>query len=445
MRALIVSVGALLLAAALLHIANGMTYTLTSLRLAGDGVSASIQGLVGSFYFAGFLVGPFAAVRAIRLVGHIRTYCVFAAVICVGVLSMALVGDPFAWAASRFFMGLSLVGLLTVTESWLNERADVAYRGQLLALYFIVMYAAQAGGALFAGELNPWTFQPFVIAAILFALCLAPIALTRVESPTPPEATGFSIAKLFRISPLAVIGAVACGVLQSAAYTVAPAYVLASGFEAGDVVAGFQAAVIAGSVLLSWPLGKLSDVIDRRSVLIGTALGCGAVSVALALEAAGGSSAALYALGAAYGGTAIGLYGLAAAHANDWLEPWERVGANAGLLILFGVGAAIGPQALGLIMDAFGANALFQTAALICLVVALYGVWRSFRRAATPNEDQAPFVAQARTTFVAAELDPVYEPDRQYSFDFDGDGYGDFDDRPPHRHREDDSLEAPPA
>ncbi|MEM6491492.1 MAG: MFS transporter, partial [Pseudomonadota bacterium] len=185
-----------------------------------------------------------------------------------------------------------------------------------------------------------------------------------------------------------------------------------------------------GSVVLSWPIGKLSDRIDRRTVLIGVAVACGVASLALAFEAAGRSIAALYILAALYGGLATGLYGLAAAHANDWLEPWERVGASAGLLVLFGVGAAIGPQALGLIMDAFGANALFASAAVLSFLVAVYGVWRVFQRAATPNEDQAPFVAIARTTFVAAEFDPVYEPERQYSFDFDGDGVGDFDDDP---------------
>ncbi|MEM6491282.1 MAG: MFS transporter, partial [Pseudomonadota bacterium] len=312
MRALIVSVGALLAAAMLLHFANGMSYTLTNVRLSGDGVSATLQGLVGSFYFAGYLLGPFVAVRTIRAVGHIRSFCLFAALVSIGVLNMALVGDVYAWAVSRFAMGLSLVSLLTVTESWLNDRTDSANRGQLLSVYFIIVYAAQAGGTLTAGAMSPWTFYPFVFAAMLFALCLAPVALTRIENPTPPQSEGFGFRRLFRISPLAVVGAVACGVLQSAAYTIAPVYVLAAGFESGSAVAGFQAAAIIGSVVLSWPIGKLSDRIDRRTVLIGVAVACGVASLALAFAAAGRSIAALYILAALYGGLATGLYSLAA-------------------------------------------------------------------------------------------------------------------------------------
>lgn len=431
MLSVLASVGALLLATTLMQFANGMFYAMTAVRLAADGVSPLLIGLVGAAFFTGFCAGPFLAVWMIRVVGHIRGFTVCASVICTGGLLMALFDAPLAWAGARLTMGLGLAGLITVTESWLNERGDMQTRGQVLAIYMILCGVAQAGGTLLVAQLDPWTFVPYTIGAILFALCLAPVALTRASHPTPPESAAIGFGRLFAISPLGVAGAFGSGVMLSAIFSLAPAYVLSSGFEDAGVAATFQSVAIFGTLILGWPIGKISDIADRRAVLIGAAFGLCAVSLALALESQSGSTLALYALGAAYGGLAVSLYLLGVSHANDWLEPWERVGASAGLLVVFGVGAAIGPQALGAAMDVFGAHGLFFSTAGLALALALFAIYRRIIRPARPNDEQAPFVAAPRTTFMVAELDPIYEPDPQYSFDFDGDGVGDFDEPAP--------------
>lgn len=431
MTGVLSSVGALLLAVAMMQLGQGMFYALTSIRLAADGVSPAMIGFVGAAFFAGFSAGPFLAVRVIRRVGHIRCFSVAAAMLCVGGLFIALSDDPWAWAAARLFMGLGMGGLSTVIESWLNDAADIDTRGQTLAFYMVVTAIFQAGGTLLAGLFNPWSLAPFIVGAMFYTLSLAPVSLTRASNPTPPESNAFRFRRLIAISPLGVAAALCAAMLQGAVFALAPAYVLASGFDDARVAATFQTVAIIGMLLIGWPIGKLSDVFDRRTVLIAAGGVNALVCLALAFEVQGGSIWALYALGAAFGGLSASLYSLGVSHANDWLEPWERVGASAGLLVTFGVGAIFGPQLFGALMAAFTANILFFASAAMLVAFVAFGVYRSIARPSTPNADQAPFVAAPRTTFLVAELDPIYEPDPQYTFDFDGDGLGDFETAPP--------------
>ena len=167
-------------------------------------------------------------------------------------------------------------------------------------------------------------------------------------------------------------------------------------------VALFTSLVIAGGVAMQYPLGMLSDRFDRRLVVIGSFLAVAAICAPLAFTVLPG--AATFAIGAAFGGFAFALYPLCVAHSNDHLEEDERIGASSGLVLIYSAGAVAGPLIGSFGMGTFGPTGLFLLIAIIALAGGIFGIGRTFARAAVPAEDQQAFQSLPRTTPMAAVL-----------------------------------------
>lgn len=397
------SVSALVLGAAVLQVGTGLFGTFIAVRMDLEGFAKLTIGGVGSAYFAGFILGAVLAQVPVRRVGHIRSFAALAAVMCATTLIFALVVQPAAWVIFRFAHGLALSGLFVITESWLNERADNRTRGGIFSLYMIANYAA-LGGSQFLLPLYPVTgSEIFILVGICYAAALLPVALSRTAAPQPYAGNRLSMVQLYRISPLGVIGCVVCGLVNSAFYALAPVFVVGVGLGAAAVSQFMGIAILAG-LILQWPLGKLSDVFDRRAILVVIAFASSFLAVGIALV--DGNQLWLILLALGYGGAAFTIYGIAVAHANDHLQPTDLVPASAGLLIAYGIGAAIGPVPAAMAMEIVGPGGLFAFIAAMLALLAAFGLARMRLRGPVPKAEQVPYMAVPRTSPVVGELDP---------------------------------------
>ena len=129
----------LLAAAGILLAGNGLQGTLIALRSAHEGFDPSLIGLMGTGYYAGFMLSCLFSARLIRAVGHIRVFSGLAAIAASASLTMVLWLDPVAWIGLRFVSGFCFAGLFMVIESWLNASVDNAHRASTLV-------GLQAGG-----------------------------------------------------------------------------------------------------------------------------------------------------------------------------------------------------------------------------------------------------------------------------------------------------------
>jgi MFS family permease len=398
-------VRSLLLAILVVMSGAGVMGTLVSLRLQDAGASALTIGLVATAYFGGLTVGSLRVSRIVRRVGHIRAFAAFVALLSASTLAYPLQQAIPFWAALRFVDGVCLAGVYVCLESWLNERAEPRARGSVLAAYMIALYSGQAAGQ-FLLNLGASAATPFMAASMLISLAIIPIALTRSISPTPGQRQPLSMRRLYAISPLGMVGAAVTGLILGAFYGLGAVFARRLGMDLAST-AGFMSAVIAGGVALQWPLGWLSDRIDRRKVIVGTFFGAAAVAAAAA--AAGPAELLLFLLGAVFGGLSFALYPLCVAHANDHVAPEERVEASGGLVLVYSFGAAVGPFSAGAAMALFGAPGLFAFIAACAGGATAFALWRVAARAPVPSGLQQSYQLLPRTTPISAALDP-YAP-----------------------------------
>jgi len=359
---------ALLLGVAFLLAGNGLQFTLLPLRATEEGFSAFSIGIMGSSYFAGFVAGCVIAPYLILRAGHIRAFAAMVATATVAVLAHALMIDPDIWFLLRALTGFCLAGIYLVIESWLNDRASNDNRGLVMSTYIIVNYAAITAGQLMVTLYPAADFRLFALSAALLAVAIVPVALTRSAQPAPITIVRFRPMRLYHAAPVALVGSFMVGVASGAFWGLAVVFALAIGLDA-DGAAIFTSVAVAAGALAQWPIGRISDRIDRRAVLAVLLAGAVVAGLALGLTPVMGYSP--FVLAFLFGALTLPGYSLVAAHAYDKTPNSEAVETAAGILLAFGAGSIAGPVLASAAMAVFGSGGLFLATALAqCLLLA---------------------------------------------------------------------------
>ena len=403
----IVKISALLLSSALLMVAGGMHGLILPVRGSEEGFSLLALGLIGTGWSIGFISGSIAVPHLVRQVGHIRAYAVMAAIACMTILFNLIFINDWAWIGLRVFSGFCFAGAAMIVESWLNEVSDNESRGTTFSIYVSVTLFASTAGQLIISVTGVAGYIPFVLAAIAYIGAVLPTAVTRTPQPAPLQAVSLDIGLLYRTSPVAVVAAFSVGMANGAFGTLAPVYGIERGFATSTIAYLMSLAIVAGAIA-QVPLGRLSDKIDRRQVMMGVAL-VSVLAGLLTILFNPGENALLYVLFALYGLAAYSLYAIAVAHANDFAEEGNFAKVASGMLVIMGCGQMLGPIAASLIMQTFGPVAIFVVPVAFHAALAGTAWLRMQARTATPVEERAPFQAmpgEALATGETLALDP---------------------------------------
>lgn len=393
---------ALLASIALLYGGNTLMGTLLPVRAGQEGFSAIFVGGMGTGYFVGFILGCQLTPWLVRRVGHIRAFGAMAAIAASSSLCFILFLDPIAWIGFRFIYGVVGAGLIMVVESWLNERAGANNRGRVLAMYTLCYIGAQLASQQLFLFIPAKEATLFMVASIVVCLSLVPIALTTSQTPAPLRTAKLKLAPLYRTSPVATLGCLGVGLANGAFWSLSPLYAQGIGLST-QTVGMFITAVILGNAVLQWPIGWLSDKLDRRiPVLI-----CffGAAALGLALSFINGVILTL-AVAAIYGAFAQSIYAILVAHAGDRAEPEDFVSTSGGLLLLYGIGALIGALPAATLMDMFDYHSLFWWTAAVHGGMGFYILFRMRQRPGRIEPSGEGFQPVPKSTPAAVELDP---------------------------------------
>ena len=367
----------LLLGMFLLQIGNGLQGSLMGVRGAIEGFSTFELSFVASAYFVGFLGGSRFAPVFIAKVGHVRVFAALGSLISATLISYPVLTDPYAWMVLRVILGFSLSGVYVTAESWLNDASTNTTRGQSLSTYVLVqMFGLVAGqGILSAGD--PSGFLLFIIPSILVSISFAPILLSVQPAPAFQASRPMSLLSLYRASPFGTVGMLLMGAVYAMQFGMGSVYATEMGLSLGQISL-FMSVIFLGAIVMQYPMGWLSDRIDRRVMIVASAALAGVVGI-------GGYAFAesfvfLMVVAGLVGGLSQPLYALLIAYTNDYLSSEEMPSASGGLIFLNGLGAIGGPPLAGMVMSAIGAGGYWLLMAVFLWLTAAYGLWRMTRR-----------------------------------------------------------------
>lgn len=368
---------ALLLGMFLLQIGNGLQGSLMGVRGAIEGFTTFELSLIASAYFVGFLGGSRLAPKFIARVGHVRVFAALGSLISAVLVTYPVLTDPWAWMALRVVIGFSLSGVYVTAESWLNNASTNQTRGQSLSAYMLVQMLGlvSAQGILSAGD--PAGFLLFIIPSILVSLSFAPVLLSVQPTPAFEASRPMSLRQLYDVSPFGVVGMTLLGSVFAGQFGMAAVYATEAGLGLGQLSL-FISSFFIGAILLQYPIGWLSDRMDRRILIVAAAgLGAGVGVVGMLL---GHLYPVLLGVGLLSGGLAQPLYALLIAYTNDYLESEDMAAASGGLIFVNGIGAIAGPPIMGTLMAQIGPGGFWLFLSVILAALTAYGLWRMTQR-----------------------------------------------------------------
>ncbi|WP_349236520.1 MULTISPECIES: MFS transporter [unclassified Devosia] len=400
----VIKIYALFLGSALLMFGGGLQGLLLSVRGAEEGFSLFSLGLIGTGWSIGFVAGSIFVPFVVRKVGHIRAFSVMAAIGTITILLNLLMINDVSWIVLRALSGFCFAGAAMIVESWLNEVADNRSRGTIFSIYTTINMTASTMGQLAMSVTGTAGYIPFIIGAISFICAVLPTAMTSSPQPRPLTSAKLDLPLLIKTSPVAAVAALCCGMANGAFGTLAPVYGFEQGMDASGIALLFAIAAIAGAIG-QIPFGRLSDKIDRRKVMAGLGFGAAAVGLLVVLFNPG-PGFLMFALFGLYGLAANPLYPISVAHANDFAVDGQFAKVAGGMLLIHGIGLAIGPTAASILMGQIAPMALFMVTATFHALVATFALLRMRARKSKDASERAPFKPMGTETPETVNLDP---------------------------------------
>ena len=415
---------ALFIGFAILATAHGFQGNLLGVRAVIEKFNYLAVGALFSGYFLGYFIGAFYCPKLINSVGHIRTFSAFASLASLSALIHVTFVNPYVWIFGRFLTGFSMIAIFIVTESWLNDRATNRNRGQILSLYMIITYVAFATGNLLLNVSSPTKYEPFILISVLFSIALVPILLAKKKAPKFKKTASMSIKELYRISPFGSFAMLCTGFIYSAVLTLASVYAANMNLTIYEISILLTLIVAAGAIF-QWPIGYISDRMDRRKVVIA----CGVLAIifcSLAILFSGTSfsnaftqnltkfnyfsttleKTKLFLSITLMAGMTLTFFPIILAYVNDNITKDKFVAAGSGLNIVFGVGAIFGPILCSITMQLLGANGFFVYIILFLILMVIFGLYRITRSEYEDNPDSSFTPLPKDITPLGIELDP---------------------------------------
>jgi len=391
---------------------HGLQGTLVGVRSVIENFSFIETGFIITGYYIGFLLGSLIIPNFLQKVGHIRVFAALASLASIAILLHSVISLPVVWFLIRIITGVSIAGIFVIMESWLNEKSNNESRGNILSIYMIITFTFIGLGSFLLNISDPAKFELFILVSVLLSFSLIPILLTSTSAPNFENPKILKFSELYKISPLGFVGAIIIGLVHSTVFGLGAVYAKKIGLNNLEVSFFIVIVTISGA-LFQWPIGFISDKIDRRVVLIIVTF-IASVTCIFIIGSSFISTILLFILLSVYSAMSLPMYSLTIAHVNDYLQPDEIVAASSGIVVLVGIGSIFGPLFASYFMTLFGSNGFFVFLFITHISLGLFGVYRMAIRT-KPSDIESQYVALPRTiTPLGMELNPKAEVDDNY-------------------------------
>jgi len=407
-------------------ISHGFQGNLLGIRATLENFNFIATGTMMSGYFVGYFVGANMIPKLVSKVGHIRVFAAFASMASLSSLVHALFVDPIVWTLARFLTGFSMIGILIIVESWLNDRATNKTRGKVLSLYMFFTFFAFTIGNLLLNISSPNSYEPFILISLLFSVALVPILLTKRKPPTFKKTSSIKIKELLKISPFGSFSMFCTGFIFAAMFAMLAVYAVTMNLTVFEISILLVGTTLAGAIF-QWPIGSLSDKYDRRIIIIGCCI-ISSIFGILSIMSSGiffesldaeemvrfnyfssdgnMNKTNLFIFIVLLSGMTLPMFALNLALVNDYIPKEKFVAAGAGLNIIFGLGAMAGPLICSVLMSFLGPNGFFIHLLIFLLAITFFGIYRVNKRVYEDNPESTFTPLPREITPLGIELDP---------------------------------------
>lgn len=383
---------------------NSFFNTFVSVRVTSDGYGELMAGLLFSAYYVGMMLGAFHMEKVIARTGHIRAFSIFAAITATSIILQSFTFSPFSWIVFRFMAGASCAGLFIVIESWLLLLSSANTRGSVLSIYMISLYTAQALGQFFLNSVPIASFLAFNLAVVFCTLSIIPVCLMRAAAPSISEIEYINIFYLLRKVPLGFFGNLISGMIISAFYALGPVYAKGVGFSNWQISL-IMACTIFGGMALQWPIGAFSDLIQRRKVIIITAIILCIISLCLFFITNTPFWLLLLTL-FLFGGFSFTIYPLSITYCCDFFSSAGITSVTCACLLVYGIGCIFGPLLSPLFMITTKPEGLFLYSAILSITLAIYAIWKHHKLPNQPQDTKESYQVMTSVSPKVSEMDP---------------------------------------
>tara|TARA_B100001250_G_scaffold405369_1_gene422753 strand:- start:1565 stop:2803 length:1239 start_codon:yes stop_codon:yes gene_type:complete len=390
---------------ALISLAHGLQGTLVGVRSVLEGFSYISTGFVIAGYYVGYLAGSILIPIFLKRVGHIRVFAALASLASIAILLHSVFLDPYSWFFIRIMTGVSLSGIYVIMESWLNDKSNNETRGQILSIYMIITFVFVGLGQLLLNLSDPIKVDLFILVSVLLSFSLLPILLSTTEQPNITNPKSFSLKEFYILSPLGFVGAIFIGLSHSAVFGYGAIYATTRGLSILEVSI-FMIIITSFGAVSQWPIGYISDKIDRRILLIGATIIASGLSIFIVISSYI-SIILFFILAAIFSSMCLPMYSLALAHINDFLQTDEMVSASSVFARLVGIGSILGPILVSNTMGLIGSNGFFVYLFIIHGILGLFGIYRISKRTKPTGLESQYTPLPRNITPAGMELTPV--------------------------------------
>lgn len=356
------SLTAVIMASFGVGMAFGVGFPLTGLTLESWGTPKWLIGIAGAAPALGVLSTlPFLP-KLVRRWGAVRAIALGCTIGAVGFLALGLFQNAYAWIAIRYLMSAGLALPWLAGETWINLVTREETRGRVIAIYAISFFSGYTAGPLVLGTAGLSGALPFLLGAGSMMMAGLPIVLAHRLAPDLSSEGSHGTLGAARVAPIGMAAGFISGFAEMG-YLSLIGNVGIGGGLAEEQALHMMSFMTLGGVALQFLIGWLADKASRTKVTIGLGLAFIALSLmlpaAIAANATGlpavsdfvPGAAPAYAIAFMLGGVVLGFYTVGLAIVGEEVETRDLAAANAAFLVMYQLGAIVGPAAGGAAMS----------------------------------------------------------------------------------------------
>lgn len=387
------AVFSLIVSMALIAVGGGLIFAYIPVKLGALGYAPSMPGWILTSMALGGFIGCIGTGGVVKRVGHARAYMTMASLLILSHLTLAVSNDPYVWMAARVGYGIGASGLFIISQSWLNDACPNAWRGRVMATFYMAYVLCIGFGSYLISFVDIDAGTGPLWAVLFVTVAILPVGMTNLRAPLPPEYVQVSFRGVWRISQVGLIGLLAVGGLSMLVQGFAPIYAQARGYDQQEI--GLLLFLMQfGMIAVQMPLGALSDRMDRRRVLVAACI-LVVVFAGVATRLDGVHLLVLIAVFAVWAGATETIYAVANAHANDRADPQYYVSLQMTMLFAWSASGFLLPGVASLLTELIGPEAFMYVAVAIAGAYGLFVLYRIRARDPVPEAEQGSYEPRA--------------------------------------------------